>query len=159
MLLTRADQADDETKDRIQSKLREVRGTADCVQVAFSPQRLIGLDGIVRSLESISAQKALAFCGIGNPAGFEKTLQAMKVSYELRPFPDHYHYQAADLLDLQQAAKAGSADLVLTTLKDLVKIPVDTWQGPPLHAVEIGVNFLAGEHLLTETLRRILNPV
>ncbi len=156
VLMTRADQCTATEKQRLHAELQEVRGTAECVEIAFTPRRLVGLDGSIAPLETVFAQRALAFCGIGNPGGFRQTVTSLGVSNEFRGFPDHHHYHAADFRELAAAARAADAEIALTTLKDLVKIPCDAWTGPPLYAVEVGVDFLAGHDLLTNRLRQII---
>jgi tetraacyldisaccharide 4'-kinase len=66
--------------------------------------------------------RAVAFCGIGNPARFRADLVRAGVEVvEFRSFRDHRRYEAAELREL--AALAGSRDLPLvTTEKDLVRI-------------------------------------
>jgi tetraacyldisaccharide-1-P 4'-kinase len=75
---------------------------------------------------------------------------------ELKIFSDHHHYTFDDLSQLQRAAQSASADVVLTTLKDAVKIPAESWTGPPLYAIEIGVDVLNGSELLMDHLQRVL---
>ena len=157
VLMTRADQCTAAEKQRLHAELQAVRGTAECVEIAFTPRRLVGLDGSIAPLETVFAQRALAFCGIGNPGGFRQTVTSLGVSNEFRGFPDHHHYKAEDFHELAAAARAAAADIALTTLKDLVKIPRDAWMGPPLYAVEIGVEFLAGHDLLADRLRQIIS--
>lgn len=156
IVITRADQCPASDREALRSVLKQYRGTTDCVEIAFAPTRLLGIDGSPQPLDSVSGQKSLAFCGIGNPNGFRQTLASLNTSAELKVFPDHHHYQTADLDALAQQARSLSVSFVLTTLKDLVKIDPTTWAGPPLFAVEIGVQFLTGQELLIEQLRRVI---
>lgn len=65
----------------------------------------------------------VAFCGIGYPAKFRKTLEDNSVSvaafYE---FSDHYAFRAADIDKLAHEARRRGARLV-TTEKDFVRLP------------------------------------
>ncbi|MDB5342596.1 MAG: tetraacyldisaccharide 4-kinase [Schlesneria sp.] len=149
IVITRADQCTAAERQAIKSELQRIRGTPDCVEIAFAPTRLVGLDGSVQPVTWAATQPGLAFCGIGNPDGFRRTLSAIGATAELKVFPDHHHYQAADLEALAERARAVSAEVVLSTLKDLVKIRPNSWMGPPLYAVEIGVHFLSGQELMT----------
>ena len=99
----------------------------------------------------------LAFCGLGNPAGFRHTLSAC--GYEVaafHEFPDHYHYTPANLDFLSQEANRIGADAVLCTQKDMVKINMDRLGSVPLWAVRVGIEFLSGRD---ELLRRLANAV
>ncbi|MBR2004064.1 MAG: tetraacyldisaccharide 4'-kinase [Thermoguttaceae bacterium] len=96
----------------------------------------------------------LAFCGLGAPSGFRKTLE----TNELTPtsfvaFPDHCAYSANDFASLAAEAERIGADAILTTAKDFVKLPEATLAGRPLFALGIGVEFLSGEG----ALRALLN--
>lgn len=157
IVITRADQCSDSARRALKAELQGVRGSSDCVEIAFAPTRLLGLDGNTQPTDSVSGQQALAFCGIGNPDGFRQTLASLGTSAELQVFPDHHHYQPADLDAVAQQARSSSVPYVLTTLKDLVKIAPAAWAGPPLYAVEIGVRFLAGQELFVEHLRRVIS--
>ena len=61
-----------------------------------------------------------------------------------------------DLVKLAKTARENSVDVVFTTQKDIVKISTDAWDGPPLFAVEIGVEFIHGRELLENRLVRTL---
>jgi tetraacyldisaccharide 4'-kinase len=153
IVITRVDQCTAAERQTIKAELQRIRGTPDCVEIAFAPTRLVGLDGSVQPMNWAANKPGLAFCGIGNPDGFRRTLTTIGTAAELKVFPDHHHYQAADLDTLTERARAVSAEVVLTTLKDLVKIHHDSWTGPPLYAVEIGVQFLSGQELMIERLK------
>lgn len=91
-------------------------------------------------------ERVLAFCGLGAPNGFRKTLE----TNELTPssfvaFPDHCVYSASDFASLATEAERIDADAILTTAKDFVKIPEPTLAGRPIFALGIGVEFLSGE--------------
>lgn len=166
IVLTRADQVTPEQRRAVLDQLARVRGTDDAVQVAFVPQRLIALSAEASNeqplaLEAVRGRRAFAFCGIGNPQGFARTVASLVDVGEfdpglLRVFPDHHHYTERDLADVASAAKAARAEIVLTTMKDFVKLRPETWTGPPLYAIEIGVEFLAGRELLENRLRSCL---
>ena len=69
-----------------------------------------------------------------------------------RAFPDHHAYTAADLSSLRGWATGLRADLVVTTLKDLVKIRTDHLGDLPLFAIEVALDILAGQDLLESLL-------
>lgn len=67
-------------------------------------------------------QKVVAFCGIGNPDKFFKSLEAENVTIlERKSFPDHYVYKDFDLTDLKKKAIFWGVPLV-TTEKDWVRL-------------------------------------
>ena len=106
----------------------------------FAPTRLVTADGTRVRPRDLSAVRALAFCGLGNPAGFAATLGQFGLSVPpetVRAFPDHHAYTPADLGRLGQWAAAEGADLLVTTRKDLVKIPDARLGGVPVLALDI----------------------
>jgi tetraacyldisaccharide 4'-kinase len=67
--------------------------------------------------------RSLAFCAIGNPDSFFR--QLMAEGFELagtNKFPDHYKYTERDVSTLNDLARKWNADLLLTTVKDAVKL-------------------------------------
>lgn len=103
-----------------------------------------------------SSQTVGAFCAIGNPDGFRRTLADLGVAVGyFRTFPDHHHYTSVDLDELVAAARSAGCGALLTTQKDLVKIQKDELSGLPLWAVQIGVRFLSGEDRLTAALDKL----
>lgn len=157
ILITRADHAPAETREQIRRRIQAAGGPGDCVDVAFTPQRLIG--DSIEPCETVRGARVLAFCGIGNPDGFRQTLTSLGCQAILQAYPDHYHYRPLDLEHLARSAREASVDMVLTTLKDLVKIPPGAWTGPPLRAVDIGVSFPAGNTPLVTALERCIDEI
>ncbi len=157
IVITRADQCSSDQLQNLRAELRRIRGRDDCVEVAFKPTRLVDVNWHPYPLSSVVGMKALAFCGIGNPDGFRKTVSSLGVTCNLvQGFPDHHHYQFNDLEKLAKTAQMHSVDVVFVTQKDIVKISADAWHGPPLFAVEIGVEFLRGREFLETRLRQTL---
>ena len=157
ILITRADQLTESQRLIMRAMLIEIRGTDESVEVAFRPSRLLDPQWQSRPLADAEGRKAFAFCGIGNPDAFRRTVESIGAScLELEPFPDHHHYNQAELTKLAKRARELSVDVVFTTMKDLVKIPAAAWTGPPLFAVEIDVQFLKGGDLLESRLRRLI---
>ncbi len=64
-----------------------------------------------------------AFCGIGNPEGFRRTLEQLGAQLvRFDGFPDHYRYAEAELRELVERAAAAGCEGVLTTEKDATKV-------------------------------------
>jgi tetraacyldisaccharide 4'-kinase len=114
-------------------------------------------DGAVEPLENLSALRIAAFCGIGNPEGFRRTLEALSVNVAgFRAFRDHHAYSASDVADLGRWAGSLGADLLLTTQKDSVKLRVPAIGPVPLRALKIGLELVAGRSLLEDALSGLL---
>jgi tetraacyldisaccharide 4'-kinase len=79
----------------------------------------------------------LAFAGIGRPEKFFATLRALGAELvATRPFPDHHGYRVAEIDQLLRAAERSQARLV-TTAKDIVRVPAAKRAGIEVLEVEI----------------------
>ncbi len=158
ILLTRCDQVTIDELTEIRRELTRWRGTTDSVDVRFAPRRLRNANGEIRPLSLLQSEQCLSFCGIGNPEGFRRLLAGLQVDAPLRIFPDHHHYSAADLAELGTMAASSGASMIVTTQKDLVKIPHGALAGRPLWAVEIAAEIVSGEELLERELAKFRSP-
>jgi tetraacyldisaccharide 4'-kinase len=155
VVITRADQCPVDQLQSLRDEICQIRGSDEVVEVAFKPNQLVDVNGQPHALSTVVGMKAFAFCGIGNPDGFRKTVTSLGVNCKLiQGFPDHHHYQTEDLSKLAKTAREHSVEIVLTTQKDIVKISADAWHGPPLFAIEIGVEFIRSRELLETHLRK-----
>ena len=60
-----------------------------------------------RPLDELAGQRSPAFCGIGNPEGFRRTLLPLCGELlDLRVFPDHHDYAAEDVQALERVGAA-----------------------------------------------------
>ncbi|HTN01047.1 MAG TPA: tetraacyldisaccharide 4'-kinase [Planctomycetaceae bacterium] len=153
IVITRADQASAARVAELRRKLAEI-APVPVAEVAFEPGRLIDGEGAESPLSSLEGRVCLAFCGIGNPEGFAATLRSAGISAELEVFPDHHHYTAADFERLRRKAEAIGAAALVTTLKDLVKLPGDSLDGPSVLAVDQRVRVLHGANEIARLMDR-----
>jgi tetraacyldisaccharide 4'-kinase len=97
-----------------------------------------------------------AFCGVGEPRSFWRTLELLQVKVAFRwAFSDHHAYRPSELRRLAAQASAAGAKALVTTEKDIMNFPsgAETLVHPhKLYWLEIGVE-IANE---SELLRRIL---
>ncbi|MFO1006808.1 MAG: tetraacyldisaccharide 4'-kinase [Planctomycetaceae bacterium] len=161
ILMTRCDQVDEETRLSIQATIRHWT-SAPILRSSFQPTRLMNSLGETRPIEALQRQHVAAFCGIGNPAGFRRTLTSCGVAVpddRFRVFPDHHAYQSADLDDIGRWAKSNHVECLVATQKDLVKIPHASLRDVPLWAVEISLQFEdpESETQLIELLKSVLH--
>jgi 3-deoxy-D-manno-octulosonic-acid transferase len=71
----------------------------------------------------LPVERAVAFCGIGNPAAFWRLLSSQGFSpAECVEYSDHHSYTPAELRRLVQLAKSHNATVLLTTEKDAVNL-------------------------------------
>jgi tetraacyldisaccharide 4'-kinase len=71
----------------------------------------------------VQGKKVFAFAGIGRPLKFKETLDAAGAMVEgWAEFPDHHPYDEEDLKEIMAAAVTQDA-LLVTTVKDYVRVP------------------------------------
>ncbi len=69
---------------------------------------------------------AIAFCGLGNPHAFWKTLARLGIQpVACIPFSDHHQYSPSEIRRLVRHAHDVGASLLLTTAKDAVNLGTD----------------------------------
>ena len=147
VILTRADQIPETRRAQILQEIQQIHPQLPSVEAAFVPRRLINALGETCDFETLQGRPVSAFCGIGNPTGFLQTLASCGLGIEesqLRTFPDHHHYTAEDCQALGVWAGELPAAALLTTQKDLVKIPQSHLGEVPVWAVEIGAELGSG---------------
>jgi tetraacyldisaccharide 4'-kinase len=158
--LTRADMISAEQRDWIRTEVHRVAPHVTWITARHAATELVSHSGLRRTPDTICNQDVAAFCGIGNPTGFWRTLASLPVNVvATREFPDHHHYQREDLAALDTWASITEATMVLCTRKDLVKIDRDALGGLPLWAVGVEMEMTAGESALIEHLQPILRRV
>jgi tetraacyldisaccharide 4'-kinase len=161
VVLSRADLVPLATRVAIRSEAARstAPNTLRWAEARHAPIDLIDADLNSESVSQLESRRVLAFCGIGNPEGFRRTLAPLCGEIvELKVFPDHHLYMARDVEFLREMAAASGADLVLTTQKDLVKLRTLTLGNVPLRALRIGLEVMAGESILDEVLTPLLPP-
>ena len=154
VLLSRSNLADEATRQQIRREVLSINPNIVWGETIHAPTSLASLESFGNEpVESIRGQSALAFCGIGNPSAFRNTLEQCGVQIaKLLPFPDHYRYTVADAHKLVQTAKELGTDLILCTMKDLVKLNRSDFAGFSLRAVAIEIRFTAGESAVCERI-------
>jgi len=76
------------------------------------------------AVDEIKNRRLLAFCGLGNPQQFFKTLQALSPATIIqKSFPDHHKYKEIELNRLIAEAEHYQCDYMITTEKDAVNLP------------------------------------
>jgi 3-deoxy-D-manno-octulosonic-acid transferase len=86
------------------------------------------------------ARKVAAFCGIGSPGAFWRTLTEMGLEVVLRqPFPDHHRYLVSELQTVARAAQSVGAEVLVTTEKDMMNLPEGIRLPLAIEFVRIGV--------------------
>lgn len=159
VVLSRADLVPESTRTAIRAEAERQAGPLRWVEARHAPLDLLEADGPTASVASLAGRSVAAFCGIGNPDGFRKTIEPLVGSLVgFRAWPDHHPYTAADVADLTTWVRDLGADLVLTTQKDLVKLRASNLGGVPLRALRIGLEIMSGQAVLENALAPFGKP-
>ncbi len=102
--------------------------------------------------ESLAGRRVMAFCGLGRPDSFERSL--LKLNVDIRRFValrDHQVYDQSVLDGLGLAFLASGAEFMVTTAKDAVKLPVN--YALPVMILQMEVAVGQGDEFLETVLR------
>ena len=157
VLLTRCDQARPEVLADIHRRIRRLVPWLGVVETIHRPGGWINAAGQTLPLTELKTRPWAAFCGIGNPDAFRRTLLDLRAGSaglsDWRTFADHHDYGAGDMKDLETWAGRQPADsVILTTQKDLVKLPIETLHGRSLWALQIELHARTNASLLEQKL-------
>ena len=126
VLITRADMVAEQALVSIAQKVaHSAPSLVDRIfRIAFQPTGFINGAGQRFAMRDLVGQPVILVSGIGNPEAFESLCERCGLSIVgTHWFPDHHHYSSDDLAALKRLQNKLGAACVVTTLKDLVKIP------------------------------------
>jgi len=88
------------------------------------PREWVALDGGASSAPTNAPfRRVAAFCGLGTPQSFWKTLAQLDLDVvSTWAFEDHHAYRPADIRRLAQQAQAVGAEVLVTTEKDTMNL-------------------------------------
>ncbi len=160
IVLTRATSLALEARAEIRAAVtRARRGMPPRVwlETEHRPVAVRSSNGTREPLDAIRGRRVAAFCGIGNPAAFRRTLLDLGVELVgFQSFADHHRYTPADLDSVAHWASGLGGTMLLTTLKDLVRIRDVRLGEIPLAAVEVALQPLGSasdlEHLVATVM-------
>jgi tetraacyldisaccharide 4'-kinase len=146
VLITRCDQASDSSVNELTHRIRSLAPGRPVVPTTHAPVAWMQHDHPDRPASAFRGRPVAAFCGIGNPEAFRRTLHDLGVDpIAVRTYPDHHAYTRADVDNLRTWARTQPADAALvTTQKDLVKLRVDRIGERDLLALRIGLEVRPG---------------
>ncbi|MBX7074553.1 MAG: tetraacyldisaccharide 4'-kinase [Pirellulales bacterium] len=159
VVLSRADQVDAAARSAIRERARQHAPPIAWIEARHAPARLSASSGGQQTIDWLMGRRVAAFCGLGNPRGFQQTLASLGCELiALREFPDHHNYIRDDVDGLAHWASKLNVEAVLTTHKDLVKLRLDQLGGVPLWALIVELQILSGEDELIARLAPLSPP-
>src|SRR5262249_23556448 len=79
--------------------------------------------GVVRGVDDPGFRRVAAFCGLGSPSGFLRTLHDLDLDIVFRwTFGDHHRYRPDELRRIAKQASNAGAEALVTTEKDVMNL-------------------------------------
>jgi len=121
-IITKADLVDDREIKKIKKYLSRYKKNISVAK--YGVVSLKNLKGDMKPLFWINKKKVLLFSGLANPLNFEKTVISLMPSATDRiDFLDHHDFKERDFKKIMKRADEMGADFIITTEKDIVKLP------------------------------------
>lgn len=159
LVLTRCDQTPAEQRERLRRTIGRIAPRVPVVETTHRPVELSNSDGENAPLDLLGAGPSAAFCGIGNPQAFRRTLLDLGARLEdFRIYPDHHAYRREDVEELHRwAGGLPRGALIVTTQKDLVKLRLSRLGDRPLWCLRIRLGVESGQDVLEGCLRSAIS--
>ena len=124
IMLTHVDQCN---QDKITVMINRLRGIVGQIPIVETVHKLMCLEsskgGETMDVTWLQGKKVFAFCAIGNPASFRKSIECLGGELlGFRVFPDHHVYTPSELKALNAEAQRVRPDAIIVTQKDKVKM-------------------------------------
>ena len=160
VVLTRSNLIERPARDAIRQRLQQCHPALNWAEAELKLMGWRDAKDIVHPLSTLDEQSLFAFSAIGNPDGFIETLRRLDVGIVgKKRFNDHHSFTPADLELIQRNAAEHSADAIVCTMKDFVKVRSIQIDGLPVYALatelEIGVGLELLDQLLNQTLSEL----
>ena len=124
-IITKSDLVSEREVERIKKYLKK-KLNKEVSTAKHGVTSLCDLKGNAKPLFWIKDKRVLLFSGLANPLNFEKTVISLEPSYiERVDFMDHHNFKKKDIELIQKRAESMQASYIITTEKDLVKLPRD----------------------------------
>lgn len=125
IVLTRVDLLPEGDLNKVRDKLRELLDrlglNIEVCEAVYKPESIVKSDS--QSAECLKGRRIAAFCGLGNPDAFRRTLESLGAEVVFfRAYPDHHRYTEQDVADIVEHGTREKCDFIITTQKDFVKL-------------------------------------
>jgi len=162
-LMTKADQSSRLAKVQLVDAIRRYNKQAPIAtsvhqQLSFAEiaDWYKGIDGNVRSLESMKGQKVMVFSALGNPQSFEQSVAACGLEIvEAVRYPDHHDYGMQEMQYINERAEKLGATAIITTGKDAVKVPTEFIyfdRGVDLYILNMDIEIIENKEIFNEAI-------
>ena len=149
IVVTRTDQITEQAREQLRHQCQKLAPSVPIVETVHRPVDARNSEQERSKLDEFAGRRIAAFCGIGNPEGFQQTLRELGVEGRaFRAFADHHGYGREDVEDVTTWADQQDVDSVVTTQKDLVKLCIPRLGAKPLWALSIRLDGLQQDSMI-----------
>ncbi|MDR4506962.1 MAG: tetraacyldisaccharide 4'-kinase [Candidatus Brocadiaceae bacterium] len=160
IMLTHVDQCRREKIDSIRERLHKIVHGIPIIETVHKPICLeFFTDSKRLDYHWLKGKRIYAFCAIGNPVSFKKSIENLGgIILNFRIFPDHHVYTRSELRALHSEAQRFKPDAILITQKDKVKIRnnISAWK-VPLLTLKMEIRIVRGYTFFEKKIDALLN--
>ncbi len=139
IVITKADSVERMIIDALASEIKKYNSKSQIFEAGHKPVRFSAHSGNTMPLEWAVGKRVFAFCGIGNPDSFKKTLQSTGCILQgFKEYSDHHGYTQNDLDKIIIEAQKNNAGWIVTSEKDLIRLKE---MRPPENLVSLEIEF------------------
>ena len=151
-----------ESNEKLIQRIRRYNRTAEIIECAHRPLYLQNLVTSERlPLERLQGTFIGAISGIAVPESFEQGLQDLGARLDLaKRYIDHHRYTVAELLSFINRCMRRDLEMIITTEKDAVRMPVlpDSEIKVPIYFLRVEIQILSGHESWEHCVARICKP-
>ena len=126
------------------------------IRARMAPGRFVTQTGEDIPVERLSGTPVCAFAGIARPGRFFETLDGLGVvTADRASFGDHHRYTGDDVDRLNRRTRQSGASMMVTTEKDLARLPSDTRFLLPVAALVMDLEVSGDDVLIRMITERI----
>ncbi|MEQ1904135.1 MAG: tetraacyldisaccharide 4'-kinase [Pirellulaceae bacterium] len=160
VVITRTNVVTDDVLTGIEQTIRKWNPVVPVARSIVEPRSWRRADGERKKIDELLLDKVFMLCAIGNPSGFRASINQLRANVVGEAiFPDHHHFNNADLAQIETRAKEAGAQIIVCTVKDLVKINRNRLGDCPIWALEISSRFVSDEDTVITLLQRVLAAI
>jgi tetraacyldisaccharide 4'-kinase len=158
VVITRSDQAEADPLDQVERTLMRINPRLVVARAIHAPVAVrLPKEGDLACAD-LAARRVYAFCGIGNPDAFFRTLAGLGARLVgTRAFDDHHACTPEDVEEICRQGVASKADLILTTEKNWLCLDPDLFASRlPAGYLEVRLETTAGKDPLIRLIRSVV---
>ena len=156
-IISHCDQGNQQSIRSIYTKLDQINHSAPVCESIHSPVHFDNIaDGSILELEWLKGKRVYALSAIGNPESFACTLKGLGADLtKHKVFQDHHVYTKEEIDNVVSEAQSLSADAIVVTQKDIVKIRKMNIKDANILSLKIEIEITRGVDLYKMAMDRV----